>query len=1309
MFEPKPAGSRWTDDQWSAISLGGQDMLVAAAAGSGKTAVLVERIIRRISAENDPIDVDQLLVATFTKAAAAEMRQRIREALEEELFRQPESEHLRRQLALLNRASITTLHSFCMEVIQRYFQMVQLDPNFRIANETEAELIRQDVLSELFETYYERSSEGSDFWQLVDWFSGERSDDELFKLVQRLYDYSQSHPFPKHWLEQMAQSFVVDDPALYIENNPWIHSLITDIQLEIASVIGLLKQALKLSYLPGGPIPYIDNLQGDLVLVEYLLEVTKNNSWEHLYHAFQASGFGRLNPCRGDEVDKDLQEQVKDLRDQAKKQLSQLKDELFQRPSEAYLAEIHEMAPVMKTLVAAVIDFGEQYKLAKKEKGLVDFADLEHYCLQILRHPDSTPEELKPSMAAMEYQDQFSEVLLDEYQDTNKVQEAIIALISRQDPGNRFMVGDVKQSIYRFRLADPGLFLEKYKAYSTSSSMITGNEANEEVGAGLETGTSMIASGLKGLKLDLAQNFRSRSAIVDGVNYIFKQMMNEKVAEIDYDQRAELVLGADYPYGDKITAEDFAIEVLLIDRTVSESEEGSEDAAYGSDDSSDAHESEEATGGSEPSLQQEIREMVTAQLEARLIAIQIKQLMGEGEQKPFEVYDRKTGGFRPIAYRDIVVLLRATKQWAPTIMDELRLAAIPAYADLNTGYFKAIEVEIIISLLKIIDNPFQDIPLAAVLRSPICQLSAEELAQIRLAGRNKPFFEALLAYSSLTDGTDPLLHHKIVPFLIQLELWRNEARQGSLADLIWRVYRETSFYDLVGGMPGGIQRQANLRALYDRARQYEATSFRGLFRFLRFIERMQDSGGDLGTARAIGEQEDVVRIMSIHKSKGLEFPVVFIAGLGKMFNTQDLKGSFLLHKQLGFGPKFVDAKLRLSYPTLPNLAVKRRMRLETLAEEMRILYVALTRPKEKLYLLGTVKNMDKQLQNWALHMDHTEWYFPDYALAKARSFLDWIGPALMRHPQALKLRERGKLQERIPQFMQDEPSLWKIALIPQDHLIQAAASQETVDTDTLEAIRSAQPLDGITPQYEAEISVRLAWKYPFQEAATYFAKTTVSEMKRMMDMNHSSPELVLADEPLISTKQTSVFRRPRHMGQHRMSSTERGTVYHTLMQYIPLKLVMKEDNIIQAMVNMIETQLLTHEQMVAIDISVISAFFSSELGQRMLYSKRVRREVPFSYGLTVGEVYPDAVTEAKDVITSEKVLIQGVIDCLFEEEGSLILLDYKTDTVHGDPLLVSERYRLQIDLYAKAIESIWKRPVAEKYLFFFDGSHTVSM
>ncbi|HEY0828228.1 MAG TPA: helicase-exonuclease AddAB subunit AddA, partial [Bacilli bacterium] len=1068
----------------------------------------------------------------------------------------------------------------------------------------------------------------------------------------------------------------------------------------------LLKQALKLSYLPGGPIPYIDNLQGDLVLVEYLLEVTQNHSWEHLYHAFQASGFGRLNPCKADEVDKELQEQVKELRDQAKKQLNQLKDELFQRPPEAYLAEIHEMAPVMKTLVEAVIEFGEQYKQAKKEKGLVDFADLEHYCLQILRHPDSTPEELKPSLAALDYQHQFSEVLLDEYQDTNKVQEAIVALISRQNPGNRFMVGDVKQSIYRFRLADPGLFLEKYKTYSPSPSRTIGYETNEETGAGLETGTTMPASGLNGLSIDLAQNFRSRSAIVDGVNYIFKQVMNEKVAEIAYDQRAELVLGADYPYGDK-TAEDFAIEVMLVDRTVTESEDGSGDPGYAADDS-DANENEEVNGGSEPSIQQEIREMVTAQLEARLIAMQIKQMMGEGGHTSFEVYDRKTGGVRPVSYRDIVVLLRATKQWAPTIMDELRLAAIPAYADLNTGYFTATEVEIIISLLKIIDNPFQDIPLAAVLRSPICRLSAEDLAQIRLAGRNKPFFEALLAYSSLTDGADPILHNKILPFLTQLELWRNEARQGSLADLIWRVYRETSFYDLVGGMPGGIQRQANLRALYDRARQYEATSFRGLFRFLRFIERMQDSGGDLGTARAIGEQEDVVRIMSIHKSKGLEFPVVFIAGLGKIFNNQDLKGSFLLHKQLGFGPKFVDAQLRLSYPALPNLAVKRRMRLETLAEEMRILYVALTRPKEKLFLVGTVKNMDKQLQNWAQHLDHAEWYFPDYALAKARGFLDWIGPALIRHPQALKLRERGRIHGRIPEFMRDEPSLWRISLIPQDHLVQAAASQETVDAGKLGAIRQSQPLEGIAPEYESEISARLAWQYPYEEATTYFSKTTVSEMKRMMDIKHRNLEFAFARK--------SVFRRPRHMGQQRMSPAERGTIYHTLMQYIPLEPGLSEENIIQAMAGMIESQLVTHEQMVVIDISVINAFFGSELGQRVLNSKMVRREIPFSYGLTVGEVYPheiphanDAARQGTNAVASEKVLIQGVIDCVFEENDSLILLDYKTDAVHGDPVVVSERYRLQIDLYAKAIENIWKRPVAEKYLFFLDGSHLVRM
>ncbi|MEW9701592.1 helicase-exonuclease AddAB subunit AddA [Paenibacillus sp. SI8] len=1321
--QPKPPGSTWTDDQWDAITLGGQNMLVAAAAGSGKTAVLVERIIRRISNEWEPIDVDRLLVATFTKAAASEMKHRIREALEKELTKQPGSQHLRKQLALMGRASITTLHSFCLEVVQRYFSLIRLDPGFRIANETEAELLRQDLLGEMLEQYYAASGENSAFWRLVDSFSGERNDDAIMQLVQKLYDVSRSHPWPEHWLRTTASMFgpppvpqeASDEAASAMQEalpyvaaamapadySIWERSLIRDLSLELEGAADLLRQAQQLAELPGGPAPYLDNLREDLLLVENLLETT-DYPWSVLYRGFQTVEFGKLKACKGYDYDKELQEEVKELRNRAKEQVNKIKEELFGRTPEQFGEEIAELAPVLHTLVDLVLDFGRRYQEAKATKGLIDFADLEHYCLQILCAEGSTPDELYPSEPALAYRKQFAEVLLDEYQDTNRVQEAIVLLISNTKPGNRFMVGDVKQSIYKFRLAEPELFLEKYKAY----------RSNKE--DALELG--------QGGRIDLARNFRSRIQVVDAVNFLFKQIMNETVGEIAYDKRAELVYGAGYP----APGSDCSVEMLIVDRAADALDKSD---AFESE--SEDQESTEADQGGEASAAaldpvQEAQELETAQLEARTIARHIRQLLGDGgKQEPFQAFDKRTGGTRPVTYRDIVILLRATQMWSPVIIEELKRQGIPAYADLSTGYFSATEVEVMLSLLKVIDNPYQDVPLAAVLRSPVVQLTAEELAQVRVANKSAPFFEAVQQFAQeakrgIEESEPSILLEKVTHFLNQLELWRHEARQGSLADLIWNIYRQTGYYDFAGGLPGGLQRQANLRALYDRARQYESTSLRGLFRFLRFIERMKESGGDLGTARALGEQEDVVRIMSIHKSKGLEFPVVFVAGMAKMFNQRDLNDAFLLHKELGFGPRFVDTALRVSYPTLPSLAIKRRMKLELLAEEMRVLYVALTRAREKLYLLGTVKSLDKQLRQWGRHLSRTEWYLPDFELAKAKSYLDWVGPAVLRHPDAAPWRERLGISEASPEVkLLHDASEWKLTVITPESL-QTAESEEQEqllpDEGRMEAIRRIQPMT-VSGNWGSWLQEQLSWSYAYPDAHKLFAKTTVSEMKRLSEQNRVVGEL---EFPLVETetlmgnasmespsKSASIlWRRPRFMEEKKLTAAEKGTVVHAVMQNLSLGAMPTEASVRGTLDDMLGKQTLTVRQSEVVDIPVILNFFQTEIGQRMLLAANVQREVPFSYGLPADDVY----TASDCSTTGETVLVQGVIDCLFEDEQGLVLVDYKTDAVRGSSKEdLRARYDTQITLYTQAVEHIWKRSVTGKYLYFFDGAMLLEM
>ncbi|SEN08804.1 helicase-exonuclease AddAB subunit AddA [Paenibacillus sp. OV219] len=1393
---PKPIGSTWTDDQWRAIVTSGSNILVAAAAGSGKTAVLVERIIRKISADTD---VDRLLVATFTKAAAAEMKERIRIALEKELDKNLGSDHLRRQLALMGRASITTLHSFCLDVIRRYYSLIGLDPGFRIANETEAELLRMDVLDALFEERYEviDSKEGQAFYELVERFGGERGDEPLYALVMKLYNFSQSHPWPKSWLQDTAAEFRVKD-AEELGRTEWVQSIAAAVNMSLQGAQSLLEQAMDITRLPAGPDAYAETFQDDLNVIHALQRKVNHEPWETWHEAFTTASFGKLKSQRGDACDKVLQEQAKELRDSVKKLIADMTDELFTRTPEQFAAELLEMAPLMETLSGLADEFGSRFEAAKLEKGLIDFGDMEHYCLRILRDSSSTPAQMVPSAAALEYQQQFQEVLLDEYQDTNMVQEAIVSLIARPGKGNRFMVGDVKQSIYRFRLAEPGLFLRKYKTYLTSDDM-QGADADA-----VDSDSGMDEEQEYGVRIDLARNFRSRQEVVDGVNNVFRAIMREKAAEMDYDQRAELVCGASYPSAsDGGAPERYAVEFAVLDKGGKSSGETDVDAEENSE--------SEVSFDSEPA-----EDLQTVELEARWIASQILRLKGmqAGEdaasEEPFQVYDGKKGRKRPLAWRDIVILLRADKQWAPTIIEELQQHGIPAYAELSSGYFEATEVETMLSLLRVIDNPYQDIPLAGTLRSPLVGLTGEELALIRIAGGRVAFYEAVRLAAD--DGAIPeSTQRKLVQFLAALETWREEARLGALADLLWRIYRETGYYDLVGGMTGGLQRQANLRALHDRTRQYEATTLRGLFRFLRFIDRMRESGGDLGTARALGEQEDVVRIMSIHKSKGLEFPVVFAAGLGKQFNKRDLTSQFLMHKQLGFGPRYVDTDLRVSYPTLPYLAIRQRLGMETLAEEMRILYVALTRPKEKMFLVGTVADAEKQLQRWASALNR-EGQLPDFRIAGASKFIDWLGPLAMeagipivveQADEELALETQESVEREAAETarqpeIEDELSRlrafkdWKTAVVPASVLGFEAAAGAVEDTEAMEAfaermqaVQSLVPLP-ISSEAASEIDRRLSWRYPYAAATTTAAKSSVTEMKRLHAefggddevlllpeiaeaaeaanvevvevVMEELEELVEPEEPeepgevvqldlfamaedegqvelffdheaashvheeMSQTEATRKFeasatksgggeytfrlRRPKFMEEASMTAAERGTVSHLVMQHIPITGEVTEETVRETVNRLREQSMLSKQQADAVDIAGSAAFFQSGVGKRLLEAQWVRRETPFSCTFPATRVYPGW----DEGLEEEPILIQGVIDCLFEDEQGLVLLDYKTDRIQMKQWeQAAERHRFQLTLYAEAIESVIGRKINECYVFFFDGGRAVKL
>ena len=1407
----RPEGSRWTSEQWAAVAAEGANLLVAAAAGSGKTAVLVERIISRILSEDEPLDVDALLVATFTKAAAAEMKERIRLALEDALERNPDSSHLRRQLALLPRASVTTLHSFCMEVIEKYSPLIGLDPGFRIVSETEAELLRIDTLDALFEEKYGEEGEDGALARLAARFGGERSDEPLHRLVLGLYEFSRSHPWPDDWLRRAAARFETADPAA-LADSEWVGAMRADVLLTLEGAAGLLREGVALANRPGGPLPYSGTLADDLRAVEAVLQAVRSEPWESWYGAFAACAFGRLKPCRGDDYDAGLQERVKALRKAAKDATSRLAEEWFVRSPAQYAEEMRAVAPDMAALAALTRTFGERYEAAKREKGLLDFGDLEHYALRILRDPASTPERSVPSPAALEYRRRFAEILLDEYQDTNEVQEAIVALIARERPGNVFMVGDVKQSIYRFRLAEPGLFLAKYRTYDvwTREGIAApadgpGTEAGaaarpgsgtDAEGAGAEAeeaGPTEIAAeaegaggaavrtegfaaepgpGSPGVRIDLARNFRSRREVVDAVNFVFRLIMREKVGEMDYDPRAELVYGEGYPDGPApagsadeaadsgdaaagaaaleragaganpgsaasadsgagagAEASPYAVEMIVLDRGGTEAEDES------SLDREGAAEAEaEAEAGAPPEAEEEL---AAAQLEARCIAAEIRRLTGRGPEggPPFAVWDGRSKLYRPLAHRDIVILLRAATSLAPVVLEELKAAGIPAYADLAAGYFAATEVDVMLSLLHLIDNPDQDIPLAGVLRSPLVGLSAEQLARIRLHGRRSSFWDAVRSAAATADERDRDLADKLSAFLAALDSWRSFARREPLGDLMEMLYRETGYYDFVGGLPGGGQRQANLRALVDRARQFERNAAsRGLFRFLRFLGRMRENGDDLGAARALGEQEDVVRVISIHKSKGLEFPVVFVAGLGRLFNKQDLNGLFLRHKQLGFGPKLVDPETRIAYPTLPHLAIRKKLKAEMLAEEMRVLYVALTRPKEKLILVGSVNNAAQELQRWQELAAASADGLPDYAVAAANRYLDWLGPAAAlagagwmpagegASPPA-GLPEAAAAAEPAPGPRGVEPpgAKWRCRVVPAAAYMQAAAPPPAEDPAAEPYWNLALELKpvpaGLTDAglraYEA-----LSWSDPQAEAARLAAKTSVTAMKRRLAEAPPEPDedeetereesrlgVRAEDEELPDTAaRTFRLRRPRFLSEQKMTAAERGSIVHLVMQHLPLKPGTGRAEVEALLAMLVERRILTPQQRDAVATDSIAAFCRTALYERLCRADRVWREVPFSYGVPAAAAYPNA-GGGEDV-----VLVQGVIDCLFPEEDGLVLIDYKTDRAVPEGWeRAAEKHRFQLERYAEAIGDILGRTVKEAYVYFTEGGCAVRL
>ena len=1220
--------TKWTEEQLKAIETRRCNLLIAAAAGSGKTAVLVERIIRIITNEESPVDIDRLLVVTFTSAAASEMRERIASAITKALEKSPNSKNLQKQLTLLSRANITTMHSFCLDVIKNNFHIIDLDPAFRILDETEGMLLRSEVLEELFEDKYE--NDDKEFLDLVEAYSDSKSDDKLKDIVLDLYKFSMSGPWPQRWLRDKSEEFNIGTiEELY--KSSWMKVFIENLVIELQGLISMEEKALELCEETSGLEPYIDTFRDDITMLQMIYEHLGAGVVE-IYNRLSSASFSKLKTVRKANVsDENVQSRVKAIRDDVKKKINKLRDEIFSMTPDEMLHSVKSSYPYMKTLSNLVIEFQDKFSNAKKERGALDFNDLEHLCLKILTSENSG--------VADNFKEYFDEVLVDEYQDSNAVQEAIIDLVSRKysDDPNVFMVGDVKQSIYRFRQAKPELFLEKYNTYS------------KEQG--------------KNVKIQLYKNFRSRDEVIKGVNYIFKEIMSRVVGELEYTDEEALNLGASYK-----DAEDDnyvvggKIELNILDKSTEVEEE---------------------------ILIEEEEDLGAINLEARIVANRIKELLSNKDGKVFKVLDKVTGEYRPVTYKDIVILLRATKNWSEVFLDELGAEGIPVYADTGSGYFESIEIRTIMSLLKVIDNPMQDIPLIAVLRSPIMSFSAEDLTNIRLVDKDKYFYENIISISNEEFDCEKELIEKCNIFLERLNVWRKKSIYTPIDEFIWYLYTDTAYYGYVGAMPNGVLRQANLRILFQRAKQYEQTSFKGLFNFINFINKLRKSSGDMGSAKVLGENEDVVRIMSIHKSKGLEFPVVFVCGSGKQFNLMDLNNNILYHEELGFGPELVDLDKRVSYPTLPKEAIKQRIRLETLSEEVRILYVAFTRAKEKLIITGAVNGLEKWITKCcnAAALDK-DIILPSEVL-KSKSYLDWIGMAICKHRDGESLRELVGANDI---SIKDDLSTWSVKTWTKSDLI---VDKKNSDVDEINEENLLINFD--CSSVDQEIERRLDFRYKFRESTLIKSNFSVSELKKK---NFEQVPVIDTEELF---KEDICNIKPKFLQEERgLTAAEKGTAMHFVMQKVDLSRVSTIEEIKVQLKELVDRELLSKEEYKVISPYKVKKFFISKLGERMLSAHNrgdiVYRELPFYTEIDVHRIDPDL---PKDV-EGDKVRLQGVIDSFFYEDNEVILLDYKTDYVEqGNEEELINKYRMQIQYYKEALEKITKTKIKECYLYSF--------
>lgn len=1233
---------KWTKDQERVIYSRNRNLLVSAAAGSGKTAVLVERIVTMVTDKDDPVDLDALLVMTFTNAAAAEMRERIGKAIVKKLDEEPDNERLRLQSALVPHAQIQTIDSFCLSLIRNHYASLDIDPSFRVGDEGELMLLRADVMAELLEENY--ASGGERFEQFVETYGSGKTDMGIEAVIEQVYRFSVSHPWPEKWLDACSREFSQEGAEEFTQS-PWMKFLLADVRRQMEEYGEQLDEVLEVCQEPDGPEPYFPTIREDRELVRWIGAAP---GFRELKERLSEAAFGKLTPIRKKEIDKAKKEFVSSVRDRVKKAVFKCRDQYSEQSEEEIRETIMGCGPVVQELISLTEDFAKRYQQAKKDRNLVDFGDLEHFALEVLY------QEGEFSAVADELSQKYREILVDEYQDSNYVQEELLRALSGERFGcpNVFMVGDVKQSIYRFRQARPEIFLEKYETYPTAEG--------------------------KKQKIELQKNFRSRSQVLESINQVFFQIMRRSLGGIRYTKETALYPGAEFAPQQELggaelpgngtehagLAAPYQTELFLVD-----------------------------TGSKELSrLDEEAKDFTSREIEVKLAVREIRRLTDP--KTGLMIWDKETSAYRRARYGDIVILLRSLSGWAEVFVNGLMNEGIPAYAQSQAGYFDTAEVETILSLLAVMDNPIQDIPLAAVMRSPIVGMTDEELAWMmagfKKKGRKKQDRGIYGAWKLWLErakqggedffGGKREMEENICRKLVQLNSLLEHFRYLSgllpMHQLLEQIYRETGYYAYVSAMPAGETRRANLDLLIEKAAAYEMTSYQGLFHFIRYIERLKKVETDFGEAAVAGSQESTVRIMSIHKSKGLEFPIVILAGMGKKFNKRDVYGRLLIDMDFGVGADYLDLDLRLKSVTLKKQVLKRRMDLEGLGEELRVLYVAMTRAKEKLIMTATDLHLESKLEKWGIEFDEK---------GELRRFTGYTGR---------RNRPRTGENKAVPfTLLMGAGSYldWLFMALPRTggticcHQTPAASFIGTEVLRQMEKKTSREMLlnqpDGIVyhQAYRDMLEENMQYQYPYAEDISLYAMMSVSELKRQ-----SQEEAVKGSvEMFTETGEALRFGR----------GALRGTAYHRALELLNGWECETVQDVIKQLDQYTEKGRLSHEARKLVDAAVLWQFFQSSLGKRLSRAGRegrLHKEQQFMIGVPAKEM---GLADSEEL-----VLIQGMIDVYAEEKEGLLLVDYKTDAVKDKNELI-ERYQVQMKYYTRALEQVTGKKVKEAIIY----------